>query len=169
MAAPKLTEHIILAAIQGFESQKTNIDQQIAELRAMLSGGPTDTSTTVAKQQDAVPGKRKRFSAAARRRMAEAQKARWAKLKDQSESASPEPATTQPVKAKRKLSAAGRKAISEATKTRWARQKAAEIAKVAQAKNAPSKKTAKGAKKVVPVKRAATKKSAPATAPAIAV
>src|SRR5690348_17878435 len=36
----KLTPEIIHAAIDGFEAQKRKIDSQIAELRAMLNGGP---------------------------------------------------------------------------------------------------------------------------------
>ena len=32
----KLTPEIITAAIEGFKAEKTRIDQQIAELRAML-------------------------------------------------------------------------------------------------------------------------------------
>ena len=39
----KLTAEIITAAILGFEAQKTKIDTQLAELRAMLSGGSTQT------------------------------------------------------------------------------------------------------------------------------
>ena len=35
----KLTPEIITAAIEGFEAQKTRIDAQIAELRAVLTGG----------------------------------------------------------------------------------------------------------------------------------
>jgi hypothetical protein len=35
----KLTHEIIVAAIEGYESQKKRIDVQIAELRAMLPGG----------------------------------------------------------------------------------------------------------------------------------
>ena len=35
---PTLTKEIIIAAITGFESQKTGIDLQIAQLRAMLNG-----------------------------------------------------------------------------------------------------------------------------------
>jgi hypothetical protein len=37
---PKLTPEIIAAAIDGFQARKTRIDAQIAELRALLSGGP---------------------------------------------------------------------------------------------------------------------------------
>src|SRR5450755_275452 len=99
----KLTPEIITAAIAGFESQKSQIDSKISELRSMLAGDSTESATTP------VTGKpRRKFSAASRRKMAAAQKARYAKLKKGSE-------TTEPVTAapkKRKLSAAGRRAIS---------------------------------------------------------
>jgi hypothetical protein len=62
----KLTNEIITAAIAGYEAQKTAIDHQIAELRA----GPEPPHR-----------KRKKFSAATRRRMKEAQRLRWAKIR----------------------------------------------------------------------------------------
>jgi hypothetical protein len=40
----KLTAEIITAAIEGFESQKRRIDDQIAELHALLPGGPAETA-----------------------------------------------------------------------------------------------------------------------------
>ena len=114
-----LKPEIINAAILGFEQQKSRIDDQIAELRALLDGG---TKPTPAATPEATTAKRK-ISAAARRRMALGQKARWAKLKN--ESVSPAPiATPEPPKAKRKLSAAGRAAIVAATKARWDRIRA---------------------------------------------
>jgi hypothetical protein len=100
MPTPKLTNEIINAAILGFESQKTRIDAQIAELRAMLSGGPAETAAT----PQAPTRKRTRFSAAARRRMKEAQQRRWADSKKQSEP----PKQTLP---KRKVSPARRAAL----------------------------------------------------------
>jgi hypothetical protein len=115
----KLTPEIISAAILGFEQKKRQIDEQIAELRAMLSGGSTPTADT----PEATPGKRKKRSAAVRRKMALAQKARWAKIKGESGKAASAPAKAP--KAKRKLSAAGRAAIVAATKKRWAAVKAA--------------------------------------------
>ena len=36
----KLTNVLIEAAIRGFEAQKQDIDVQIADLRAMLTGAP---------------------------------------------------------------------------------------------------------------------------------
>ena len=37
---PRLTTEIIEAAISGFEAQKQRIDAQIADLRAIMNGGP---------------------------------------------------------------------------------------------------------------------------------
>jgi hypothetical protein len=116
---PKLTNTIIEAAIAGFEAQKKSIDAQIEELRGMLTG--TAQSST---EEAPAKGTRRKRSAAVRKRMREAQKLRWAKIKGES----PAPAKKTPVKAakpKRKLSAAGRKAISDAVKKRWAAKKAA--------------------------------------------
>ena len=72
----QLTPEIISAAIDGFEQQQLRIDIQIAELRAMLPGGSTQTAAT----SEVPTGKRKKFSAAARKRMKEAQQRRWAKI-----------------------------------------------------------------------------------------
>ena len=125
---PTLTPQIIAAAIDGFESQKRRIDLQIAELRSLLSG---DVAADVATTLEAATGKRKQFSHASRRKMAAAQKARWAKIKGESEPTAP--AST----AKRKMSAAQRK--------RWAESKQA----IAPPKKAPAK------KKISPARKAA--------------
>ena len=126
MPIPKLTHEVILAAITGFESQKSRLDVQIAELRAMLDGGRPEPAAT----PEAAPPKRK-ISAAARRRMALGQRKRWAAIKGTTES--PSHATTlEPSKPKRKLSAAGRAAIVAALKKRW-KEKKAEATKAAPA------------------------------------
>ena len=114
MPIQKLTPEIINAAIVGFEQQKRQIDTKIGELRSMLPGGPAEAATP-----NAPARKRKNFSAAARRKMALAQKARWPKIKGESEPTAPAP------KVKRKLSKAGRSAIVAATKKRWAAVRAA--------------------------------------------
>jgi hypothetical protein len=156
MPTQKLTSEIITAAIEGFGHQRTRIDQQIAELRALLSGVPVESTA----KPEAPTGKRKKFSAAARKRMKEAQQRRWARIKGESEPLAP--AKVEPTKPKRKLSAAGRKAIQEALRRRWA-LKRAESAKVAP-KKAIQKKTAK---KAGSVKRA-VKDKATASTPAVA-
>ena len=108
-----LNPEIMTAAIEGFEAQKQRIDSQIAELRAMLNGRHP---TAAAALQTT---KRSTMSAAGRKRIAEAQRKRWAAAKGASESAAP---ATKP---KRKLSAAGRAAIVAALKKRWALKRAA--------------------------------------------
>ena len=111
-----MTHDIIEAAIDGLEARKQHIDTQIADLRAMLKNAQSTRPDTAPKRK---------FSAAARRRMREAQQRRWAAVKAQSTPAAKPAAKSKP---KRKLSAAGRKAISEAAKKRWAAKKAAKSA-----------------------------------------
>jgi hypothetical protein len=65
------------------------------------------------------------ISLASRRKMALAQKARWASLRKQSQPAVGSAKTTSSAPAKRKISAAGRKRIAEATRARWAKFRAA--------------------------------------------
>jgi hypothetical protein len=134
MPTSKLTNEIIAAAVEGYEAQKIRIDGKIAELRAMLGGSPEGTAASE------VPAtKRKKFSAAARRKMALAQKARWAKIKGESE-----PAPQKAPKAKRQISKEGLARIVAATKKRWA---AVRAAKAQQQKAAAKKKTVKKAVK----------------------
>jgi len=150
MLTLKLTPEIIHADIEGFEHQRTSIDAKIAELRAMLTGGSPEIAAT----PEAAPSKRKKFSAAARRRMKEAQQRRWAKVRGGSPTAAPEP-----VRPKRRLSAATKaKLVANLKKSRAAK---AAKAKAGAKKAAPARKrsTAKKA-----VKKTATKKKAPAAA-----
>ena len=153
MPTHKLTPEIINAAIEGFEQQKLRIDAQIAELRAMLHGGPTATAATT----EAPKGKRRKMSAAARKRIGDAQRKRWAESKKESEPSSP--VAPDALKPKRKLSAAGKKAIADATRKRWARVRA-EAATAAKAQQPPASKKAVAKKAPVKAARKAAKKVA---------
>ena len=73
MPTQKLTPQFIAAAIEGFEAQKTRIDLQMVELRSMLSGA----AATTAAAPEAAPRKRRKFSAAVKQKMREAQQKRW--------------------------------------------------------------------------------------------
>ena len=132
---PSLTKEIIEAAIDGFEAQKQRLDVQIAELRAILNGGPTAPS------RESTAGKTKRkLSPEALKRMREGQQRRWAKVKGELPQAEAKAA-----KPKRKLSAAGKAAIVAALKKRWAAKKTAstsEAKPTSVAKKAPRKKAA---------------------------
>jgi len=148
-----LTPEIINAAIEGFEAQKTRIDLQIADLRALLPRGATQIAATGTTEP--VPQrKRGKFSPDAIRRMKEAQQRRWAKTRRESEMPAPVTALA-PAKAKRELSAAGRAAIVAALKKRWAEKKAA-AKKVVVKKAAVKAPSAKAAmKKMSPDRKAA--------------
>jgi hypothetical protein len=117
----KLNEELAHAAIDGFKAQKLRIDAQITELRAMLSGSAQSNGAP-----EAAPRKHRKMSTAARRRIAMAQKARWAKVRGESVSSVP---TVKTPKKKRRISPEGLKRIIAATKKRWRLQKAAAKAK----------------------------------------
>jgi len=134
MPTQKLTAEIITAAIEGFQSQKRRIDDQIAELRFMLPGGPAEPTAAAL----GPPTRKRKVSAAARKRMALAQKARWAKIRGESEPPAP--------------------AIIAATRKRWRLQRAAakpqSTPKKAAVKKVAAKKAAKSMrqKESLPVK-----------------
>ena len=128
------------------EAQKEELDAKISELRAWPTGGPTERAAAA----EPVTPKRRRMSAAARKRIGDAQRKRWAASKKAAEPSVPEVAP----KSKRKLSAAGRKAIIAATKKRWEAVRAAK----AQQEKVTTKKPAKTTAKKAPVKKAPVKK-----------
>ena len=136
MATNKLSTEIINAAIEGFVAQKSRIDTQIAELRAMLPGARVEASVSS-------PGRvttRRKISAAARKRIGEAQRKRWAAQGNASAKKAAKP--------KRKLSAEGRANIVAALKKRWAAKKSGlSVAKKKAPKKSASKEEHKAAAK----------------------
>jgi hypothetical protein len=146
MPTQRLTDEIINAAIEGFEAQKKRIDAQIAELRSLLTGSLAESA------EPAAARKRGKFSDATKLRMKEAQKRRWARIKGESEPATP---AAVPAKPKRQLSEAGRQAIAEAARKRWAAKKAA---KETPAPSAMKKATGKKATRKKAAKKAIVKK-----------
>jgi hypothetical protein len=123
----KLTPQIISAAIDGYEAQKSRIDTNLAELRAMLSGGPAKPAATPAPAKR----KRKKMSAAGRKAISEATKRRWATFHaarqlENSEQAAPEKANAKKTASKKsavtappteaaKKSAPAKKAVTKKT------------------------------------------------------
>jgi hypothetical protein len=138
--------------ITQLERQKTAIERALAALREADAPAATATKVEPAATPEAPVRKGRKRSAAVRKRMKEAQRLRWAKIRGQSES--PAPVLPEPSKPKRQISAEGMKRIIAATKKRWRLQRAA-------AKSAPAKTDAR-------VRKAAVKKSAPAPTLAIA-
>jgi len=76
------SREILEAALQGLESQRNRLDNQIAEVRGLLggrAGRPAKThSTNTAGSTAQGPRKKRVLSAEARKRIAAAQKKRWA-------------------------------------------------------------------------------------------
>jgi hypothetical protein len=101
----KLSNEVLLAAIEGFESQKKKIDNQIAELRQAANGGRVEAVTP----PETPMRKRRKFSAASRRRMKAVQQRRWKAVRGEKEP--PASISAEAPKRKRHLSAAGRRAI----------------------------------------------------------
>jgi hypothetical protein len=125
----QLTKAIIEAAIEGFERQKEQIDQNIADLRAQLNG--TSVQVRETDLAGATPnGGRRTMSAAARKRIAAAQKARWAVYHAKEGAPATKAAPAPRAAPKRKLSAAAKA------------QLAANLAKARAAKAAKAKKAA---------------------------
>jgi len=105
--------------------QIESLESQLASILGGVATASGAAQTIAAVQAIAAPkaGRRKKphFSAAARARIAAAQKARWAKVKA---GGTAKPAVGKAAK-KGKMSAAGRAKIVKAQKARWAKVKAA--------------------------------------------
>ena len=99
----------IASQIKSLEAQSKKLGQAIKVL-AGLAGGSVVPD----------PGKpaKRTMSAAGKRAIAKAQKARWAKVKNAA-------ATAKPAKKRKKMSAASRARIAAFQKARWAKIKAA--------------------------------------------
>jgi hypothetical protein len=136
-------------ALIGYQAEISRIEQKMAEIRGQLG---SRVKPVVAQKETP----KRILSAAARARIATAQKKRWAAFhKGKKAAVVPEVA-----KAKRRISAAGMKRIIAATKKRWAAKRAA-------AENpeptATKKAAAKKAVARVKTARMAKKPSAPTT------
>jgi cell division septum initiation protein DivIVA len=112
--SPKQDTELLEAALIGFQHKRDQVEQKIAELRSQIGGHPASGPAPAAASGASAPKKRT-MSASARRRIALAQKKRWAVYK-----AAHGTKTVAPKPKKRVISAAGRARIVAATKKRWA-------------------------------------------------
>ena len=107
----------LAAALRGFEQQRSEIEGKIADLRRQVGRrGATDSSGMWSGGASAPAGKKRTLSAAARERIAEAQRKRWAAARQGSKPSS----AKKPAAAQRRMSAAARKRIADAARKRWA-------------------------------------------------
>jgi hypothetical protein len=137
-------QDLLAMALVGYDAQKVKIDAAIREIQAQLGHrGPGRPKATA---DGAAPAKRV-MSASARKRIAAAQRKRWASVRKSQAQGKGVATAKAAAPKKRKLSAAGRKSIIEATRKRWAA-----VRKAAAKKTKP---VAKAAPKA-PAQKAAT-------------
>ena len=123
-----ISGEVLSAALAGLELQRNEIDEHVAQARGMLGRRgpgrpPKEATVEIAGRVTTTRRKgRRRFSAEARARMAEAQRKRRAAAKDA------ERAQTAPVANKRHLRVEARKKMAEAARKRWAGRKAKKTA-----------------------------------------
>jgi hypothetical protein len=116
------------AALIGFEHRKAEVEAKMAEIRRQIGGGPK-VSATAAPASEEAPRTRRKMSASARKRIAAAQKKRWAAFHASTGAPSKRAAATKKkTGGKRKMSAEGRRRIAEATRRRWAAARAEKMA-----------------------------------------
>ena len=90
---------LLEAALIGYEHMRMAVEQRITQLRVMLNGNGRQTGAVPA-SEPTVRRKRRRSSAATRKRMAEAQRKRWSKIRAQQSAKT----AARPTKRRRKLS-----------------------------------------------------------------
>jgi hypothetical protein len=112
--------------LSALRAERDRINQAIDALETLGGTAPGTHSSQTQAAPSSRGGKRK-LSAAARKRISEASKRRWARQKAQAAKpqASAKQAAPKPTAPKRGMSAAGRKRISEMMKKRWAARKKA--------------------------------------------
>ena len=121
--SPKQDTELLEAALIGFQHKRDKVEQKIAELRSQIGGTSASRPAPAAASGASAPKKRT-MSAAARKRIAQAQKKRWAAYKAEHGTK----AAVAPKAKKRVISAAGRARIVAATKKRWAAYRKAQEA-----------------------------------------
>ena len=105
-------------ALVGLEAEKKALEEKIAELQERLGTG---TTSKAAKSESASPRGGRALSAAARRRIAEAQRKRWAAFRKQSGPSAKQAGAEKPAAAKKRvLSPEARARIAAAQRKRWA-------------------------------------------------
>jgi hypothetical protein len=113
------SEHLRSLAARGARARLLELESEMAAISAAF---PDLAGAAEKRDRSRGPArlkrKRSKISAEGRRRIAEAQRKRWAALKS-------EAATSQRPRRRARMSAAARKAVSERMKTYWAQRRAA--------------------------------------------
>jgi hypothetical protein len=103
-------QRLLELALKGLEAERATIDDEIVQIKSQLNPRPANAQTATA--ENSAPPKKRRMSAAARKKISEAMKRRYAELnsgKRQSAGGG--------------LTEAGRRRLSDLMKKRWAEKR----------------------------------------------
>jgi len=103
---------LIELALKGLEAERTKIDDEIVQIKSQVNPRPATTQSATA--GSSTPPKKRTMSAAARKKISEAMKRRYAELNSGKRQT-----------ASSHLTAAGRKRLSDLMKKRWAEKRKA--------------------------------------------
>ena len=133
----KQRQEAVNAQIKNLQAEAGKLGKALSVLETLSDVAPEKAPAAKRTKQPKAPKAKKRtMSAAGRKAIGAAAKARWAKLRAKKEGK----AETAPAPAKkRRLSAAGKKAIIAGIKARWAKIKATKAPQAAQAKRPQNK------------------------------
>jgi hypothetical protein len=76
-----VNQELLSAALVGLEAQKKKVEEQIREVEAMLGRRPAKPASTETAASSKPASGRRKLSPAARKRIAAAQKRRWAEYR----------------------------------------------------------------------------------------
>ena len=109
-------------ALKGLEAERAKIDDEIAEIKSQL-GGARPVATREAGNGGAAAQPRKTMSTAAKKKISEAMKRRYAAMKAANTKTAPAKVNKAPARSGSRLTAAGRKKLSDLMKKRWAERR----------------------------------------------
>ena len=119
----------LASALQQLRAERREAQSQVEKLDTAISAieslNGTGTSRTINQPTGTISAPTRIISAASRRKMAQAQKARWMKVRNGSQPVAAAAKTNGSVPARRTMSASARRKIAAAQKARWAKFRAA--------------------------------------------
>jgi len=115
-------------ALKGLQAERAKIDDEIAEIKSQLNPRPAVAKSAVT-AGPTTPAKKKTMSAAARRKISEAMKRRYAEINktasqvSKTESVGQKHSSSKKQNSSSRLTPAGRKKLSDLMKKRWAERR----------------------------------------------
>ena len=112
-------QRLLELALKGLEAERAKIDDEIEQIRLQLNYGRRAAATAMTGSSK-LP-KKKTMSAAARKKISEAMKRRYAAMNEPA--SAPAKVNKAPERGGSRLTAAGRKKLSDLMKKRWAERR----------------------------------------------